>query len=101
MHNHQSEVVSEGISDEIPRARQVLEPDLRFAGATTVHQCKSTIPYLRINIEASHIATIICTPAALVIFVLGAVVVRTNLRELILVLLNAFNVSQLVQVHDT
>ena len=30
MHNHQAEVVSEGIRDEKPLAGQVLEPDLRL-----------------------------------------------------------------------
>lgn len=30
MHDHQSEVVSEGVSDEEPATGEVLEPDLRL-----------------------------------------------------------------------
>jgi len=32
VHDHQSEVISECIGDEIPLAREVLEPDLRLGG---------------------------------------------------------------------
>lgn len=37
MHDHESEVVGERVSDEKPLARAVLEPDLRFWLAVLVH----------------------------------------------------------------
>jgi hypothetical protein len=38
MHNHQSEVIREGVRYEEPGTGQVLEPDLRLVSISSVHQ---------------------------------------------------------------
>ena len=41
MHDHEAEVVGEGVSDEEPLARVVLEPDLRLAHASFVKESQA------------------------------------------------------------
>ena len=43
VHNHQSEVIGEGIRDEKPLARKVLEPDLWLGSLCLVDQGQSPI----------------------------------------------------------
>jgi len=44
VHDHEPEVVSEGVRDEVPLARQVLEPDLGLDDfAVPVDYCQSSV----------------------------------------------------------
>ena len=53
MHNHESEVVREGISNEKPAAGEVLEPDLRLGCGCLEDEGEASVLYLLINIEST------------------------------------------------
>lgn len=55
MHNHQTEVVGECVCNEEPATRKVLEPDLWLVIVASVHQSKSTILDLCINVKCSDV----------------------------------------------
>ena len=62
MHNHQSKVVGECIRNEEPATREILKPDLRFVVIASVHQCKSAILNLRVNVKSRNVLStrVIC-----------------------------------------
>lgn len=56
MHNHQAEVIRERVRDEIPLAREVLEPDLWLGSlVVAVDESQSAIFDLAIDIESPHV----------------------------------------------
>lgn len=59
VHNHQSEIVGEGVGDEEPLAGEVLEPDLRLRGGASVHQGESTVLDIRVNIERVDVFSVV------------------------------------------
>ena len=55
MHDHQTEIVCEGISDEEPRTGEVLEPNLGLVCVSSVHQGEAAVFHLRIDIKGSYV----------------------------------------------
>jgi len=53
VHDHQSEVVSEGVRDEEPLAGQVLEPDLRLSVRILEDQRKATVLNLGVDFKSA------------------------------------------------
>ena len=53
MHYHKPEVVSEGVGNEKPGAREILKPDLWLISITSIHQGQPSIFNLTINIKSS------------------------------------------------
>ena len=55
VHDHQPEVVREGVRDEEPRAGQVLEPDLRLVDVTAEQKSQPTVFYLGVNVKGCDV----------------------------------------------
>ena len=76
VHDHQPEVVREGVRYEEPRAGQVLEPDLRLVYVSAVHQRQSPIFHLRVNIKGCDVF-----PISLMKLIVSLTVVLRFTRE--------------------
>ena len=55
MHNHQSEVIGEGVRYEEPLAREILEPNLRFPLRLPVDEGQPSVPNFRVDIKCSNV----------------------------------------------
>jgi hypothetical protein len=55
VHDHQTEIVREGIGDEEPGTGQVLEPYLGLVCISSVHQGEAAVFHLGIDIKGCYV----------------------------------------------
>lgn len=53
VHDHQSEVVREGVGDEEPLAGEILEPNLRLGVRVLENQGQTSVFHLGVNVECA------------------------------------------------
>ena len=115
VHDHQSEIISESIRDKKPLARQILEPNLWLGAGASIHQSKSTVLDIGVNIERVDVFSVIERTKCLaiksdenllffffiiIVFIARIlVIISTDSRESEVFSFDFLDVSELVQVH--
>ena len=95
MHDHQTEVIGERVSDVEPLAREVLEPNLRLLVTSSVHDGNTAVGDLRVDFKGMDFIQLL----GIIIRVIA--VNLANSGELESFSLDSFDVPQLVEVHIT
>jgi hypothetical protein len=108
VHDHEAEIVREGVRDEEPRAGQVLEPDLRLVRVPSIHQGQPPVLHLGIDVEGCYVLPsekLIHTLLLLFFDLLGCpllvrcLLLLANRGEFELLHGYALDVAELVEVH--
>lgn len=94
VHDHEPEVVREGVGDIEPVAREVLEPYLWFLIGASVHESKTSIFNIGVNVKGTNVFMVLFFLFAAFVFVC-----LSDPREGELFTLNLFDITQFVQVH--
>lgn len=98
VHDHQSEIISESIRDKKPLARQILEPNLWLGAGASIHQSKSTVLDIGVNIE--RVDVFLFFFFIIIVFIARIlVIISTDSRESEVFSFDFLDVSELVQVH--
>lgn len=95
VHDHDAEVVREGVGDVIPLAGEVLEPNLRFLLGPFEQKSDAAVLRLGVDLKRNDLFHLV----ALVLIVRRLHVALADAPELEVLTLDLLDVSELVQMH--